>query len=382
MRQTSPWESQNILTVGSVDGVVVRASKPIPNASKTLNYLLRNHIPFLLLTNGGGRQESERIKEFNSKFSLEKPLNASHIVQSHSPLAKYVHPTENHKEGLKHKTVLVCGGDGENCRDVAHAYGFTSVVLPGDIYHHNPRIWPFSRHFKDYHASYAKPLPHGDKTKIDAIFVFNDPRDWGLDIQVILDLLLSHQGILGTYSSKNNDTSLPNNGYLQDGQPPLYYSNPDLLWATGYHLNRLGQGGFREALDGVWNALTGGPSRGSVLHKTLIGKPFPETYEFSERRLLHNLNEALGRKADDAGGNGGLKRVYMVGDNPDADVKGANTFRSPRGIEWISLLTRTGVYRDRPGRSPSWKPREIVDDVQAAVEWALRDSGWHEHKIS
>lgn len=66
--------------------------------------------------------------------------------------------------------------------------------------------------------------------KIDAIFVYNDPRDWAVDTQLILDLLLSKQGILGTYSEKNGDKSLPNNGWQQDGQPPIFFSNPDLFW--------------------------------------------------------------------------------------------------------------------------------------------------------
>ena len=100
-----------------------------------------------------------------------------------------------------------------------------------------------------------------------AILVFHDPLDWALDIQIVLDLLLSHEGILGTLSSKNGDKSLPNHGYLQDGQPTLYFSNPDLWWASEYHLDRLGQGGFREAFEGVWDAVTGGKANGVELKK-------------------------------------------------------------------------------------------------------------------
>lgn len=202
--------------------------------------------------------------------------------------------------------------------------------------------------------------------------MYNDPRDWGLDIQVILDVLLSRAGVVGTYSSKNGDTTLPNNGYLQDGQPPLYFSNPDLLWASAYHLSRLGQGGFREALEGVWRKVTDG----AELKKHVIGKPHRETYDFAEARLLARRREAV-----DAEGNPGeaaaLRTVYMVGDNPESDIAGANGYDSKQGIEWKSLLTRTGVYHDRPGRKPAHEPRAIVDDVKAAVQWALRDSGWH-----
>lgn len=158
------------------------------------------------------------------------------------------------------------------------------------------------------YASYARPLLP-PKTKVDAIFIFNDSRDWALDIQIILDLLLSEGGNLGTTSPLNDDPSLPNRGFQQDGQPPLYFSNPDLLWAAKYHLPRLGQGGFREALEGVWNALTGGKPRGVTLQKQMFGKPHQATFEFAERLLVEHRT-GLYREED---GKNGLKRVYMVG---------------------------------------------------------------------
>ena len=278
---------------------------------------------------------------------------------------------------MKDQCVLVLGGDYDRCRDVAENYGFTNVVTPGDIYAAHPEISPFSKVFKDYYKQFARPLrrpinPESpkDSLKIDAIFVFNDPRDWALDLQLVLDVMLSHEGVMGTYSSKNGDRSLPNNGYLQDGQPKLYYSNPDLIWASDYHLPRLGQGGFREAVDGVWNAITGGPREGADLHKIIMGKPFKPTYEFAERTLLRHRDTMYDNDAPN------LRRVYMVGDNPESDIRGANTYDSPHGIEWISLLTRTGVYKDMNGSKPSWQPRDIVDDVKAAVQYALKDSHW------
>lgn len=278
---------------------------------------------------------------------------------------------------------MVVGGESCNCRDVAEQYGFTNVVTPGDIYASYPEIWPFSQPFlKDYYRTFARPLPKPinqaspeKSLKIDAVFVYNDPRDWGLDLQIILDVMLSREGIMGTYSSKNGDRSLPNSGYLQDNQPPLYFSNPDLLWAAHYHLSRLGQGGFRESLEGLWRAVTAHAHQGTTpeLYKTVIGKPYKETYSFAEKRLLRHRDSLFGKRHPT-----GLKKVYMVGDNPESDIRGANTYDSPHGIQWVSLLTRTGVYKDRPGHQPTWEPRAIVDDVRAAVQYALKDSGWQQ----
>jgi HAD superfamily hydrolase (TIGR01456 family) len=194
-----------------------------------------------------------------------------------------------------------------------------------------------------YYKNFARPLPSPidpaspeSSLRIDAIFVYNDPRDWGLDAQIIKDVLLSTRGILGTLSSKNGDMTLPNRGYQQDGQPVLYFSNPDLVWASKYHLPRLGQGGFREALEGIWAAITGGPTNGVHLHKTVIGKPYKSTYEFAEKRLVLHRRNLFGEDCTR------LRRVYMVGDNPASDIAGSNNYESPNKTDWASILVQTG----------------------------------------
>lgn len=252
-------------------------------------------------------------------------------------------------------------------------YGFKSVVTPGDILNAYPGIWPFAKNFRDYYKSFARPLPRPiDPTdplkslKIDAMFVFNDPRDWGLDAQIIIDILLSNQGIMGTLSDKNGKSDLPNRGYQQDGQPPLYFSNPDLWWAASYHLPRLGQGGFREALEGTWAAVTGGPAQGVELIKTVVGKPYALTYRFAENQLLRNRSKIFDSESLPP-----IRNVFMIGDNPESDIRGANTYKSDHGSKWHSILVRTGVYR---GGTPAYEPTTIAEDVKHAVEWALQIS--------
>jgi HAD superfamily hydrolase (TIGR01456 family) len=243
-----------------------------------------------------------------------------------------------------------------------------------------PTIWPFNQIFFDYYKETSRPLPkpvdlqHPDASlKIDAVFVFNDPRDWALDSQVILDLLLSKDGVLGTYSDKNGDQSLPNNGWLQDGQPMVYFSNPDLFWAASYHLPRLGQGGFQASLQGVWEATTGGAS----LVKTIIGKPHAATYRYAENVLQKHRNELLGGTGRAKRVVSKLDRVFMVGDNPESDIRGANEYQSSDGTEWTSVLVNTGVFKK--GTKPAYKPDVIVDDVFDAVKWALKQEGWQNH---
>jgi HAD superfamily hydrolase (TIGR01456 family) len=259
-----------------------------------------------------------------------------------------------------------------------HRYGFKNVVTPGDILMAYPTIWPFNQIFSEYYHSSTRPLPtpidYKNPTKslkFDAIFVFNDPRDWALDSQIILDLLLSKDGVLGTMSPNNGDPSLPNNGWQQDNQPKLFFSNPDLFWATSHHMPRLGQGGFQASLEGVWNATT----NGALLERTVIGKPYAATYKYAERVLDMHRAQMLGGHGESKRTVNKLQRVFMVGDNPESDIRGANDFNSSHGTDWTSILVKTGVFQE--GTKPAYKPRVVVNDVLEAVKWALHQEGWN-----
>ncbi|KAM0798386.1 putative HAD superfamily hydrolase [Usnea florida] len=354
-----------------IDGVLLRSSEPLPRAHRTLSYLQTHSIPFVLLTNGGGKSESERVQQLSEL--LEVPLDTSMFVQSHTPFAELANG--HGQDNLKNKCILVVGGEGDKCRKVAEGYGFSTVVTPSDIISAHPTLWPFVS--LSHHKPFAKPLPPFPPStqhppthpapKIDAILVFNDPRDWALDTQLILDLLLSKAGHLGTLSPKNNNPHLPNRGYQQDAQPPLYYSNPDLFWASSYPLPRLGQGAFQAALEGVFNAVTGGPANGVRLQKHLFGKPTQGTFAFAENRLRKHRASQGGILPTPR-----LTNVYMVGDNPESDIRGANEYRSAEGTRWHSVLVRSGVYS---GGTPAYEPRVVVEDVWDAVRYGLRKEG-------
>lgn len=58
------------------------------------------------------------------------------------------------------------------------------------------------------------------------------------------------------------------------------------------------------------------------------------------------------------------RSIYMVGDNPESDIRGANLHG------WDSILVRTGVYKDEHG-DPKYKPTVTVDNVLAGVRWAI-----------
>lgn len=94
---------------------------------------------------------------------------------------------------------------------------------------------------------------------------------------------------------------------------------------------------------------------GQELESTSFGKPHKATYEYAE----NVLTKIQGHKP---------KRVYAVGDNPAADIKGANAYG------WSSILVRTGVFRG-PGNSSEFPATAVCDNVEEAVAWVLEREG-------
>ena len=130
----------------------------------------------------------------------------------------------------QYKTVLVVGGEGDKCRQVASGYGFQDVITPGDIIKDNNLTTPFRQltEDEDKHSN----LRNYGEIEIEAVFVFADSRDWAGDQQIILDLCMSKQGRLGTRSE------------TFDEGPPVYFAHNDVIWATSHSYSRIGMGRF------------------------------------------------------------------------------------------------------------------------------------------
>lgn len=239
----------------------------------------------------------------------------------------------------KYNTVLVIGGEGEKCRIVAEGYGFKDVVTPGDIIKDNADTTPFRKLTKEeYENSRTRDF---SKTKIEAIFVFADSRDWAGDQQIILDLLMSKGGVLGTRS----DTF--------DEGPPVFFSHNDVVWSASHDLTRLGMGALRLSLEAMYKAVTG-----KTLNTTAYGKPQIGTFQFATRLLQQWRKDTHGIDSPP-------DTVYFVGDTPESDVRGTNEFNNQSEQTWYSILVRTGVYQE--GTKPKFTPKATVDNVLEAV---------------
>lgn len=370
--RSSQLQQAPIAFVFDIDGVLMQTKNPIlPYAPMTLNYLKDHNIPFILLTNGGGQTEKARIDFLNEALSTsvsqadvgedpdsKKLLYTSQLVQSHTPMKNLA---------KKYKRVLVVGGLDPQARDVALSYGFEQVIRPIDIVRATPNVWPYTRYTQHELTHHSLPAKESkiETEPIEAVLVFNDPRDMGTDLQVTIDALCSENGLFGT-RRKSNASSKPS--------VPIIWSNMDLLWSTGYPIPRFGQGAFRISARELYKKL----NDGKELEDTVLGKPWPVSYAFAEWVLgeqWKHINGIGGNNSAEVVPDLGVrpkqklfKKVYMVGDNPESDIKGGNDYG------WETILVRTGVYKDRDFESNPKLARPtlgIFDNVWDGVSAAL-----------
>ncbi|PIL33835.1 hypothetical protein GSI_03541 [Ganoderma sinense ZZ0214-1] len=306
-----------------IDGVLLRGPHTIPAARRALDMLnganpMGVKIPFIL-------------------------IHVNQVVQAHTILKSVANKYAK-------KPVLVLGGRNDAVRKVAESYGFQHAYTTLDVLAWKPEVWPFHDLTPEERAS-AK---HADFSNlpISAIFVSHDPRNWSLDIQVMLDVIRSRGIIGGPYLDVDaHQSSYSSNASGHSSDPvELVFCNPDLLWKSDFAQPRIGQGAFREAFQAVYKAVVGSP-----YPCVQYGKPARATYDFAERVLRDRLEELNGGRIVGMD----MPRVYMVG-----DIAGANA------AGWPSVLVKTGVYEPARG-PPTHEPTYIAEDVEEAVRWAI-----------
>jgi HAD superfamily hydrolase (TIGR01456 family) len=319
-----------------IDGVLVHGDRLIPEGKRVLEILngdneLGIKIPHIFLTNGSGKPEAARCAQL-SKI-LHSPISTEQFIQSHTPmsaLAEY------------YETVLVVGGENYQCREVAKQYGFKDIIVPNDIVAAQPTLSPLKEFFTAEQRATSNPRDFS-KVKINAILVFSDSRDYATDLQIIMDLLQSEDGVLGTRAKDPVSQRIP-----------IYFSQGDLLCPTEHPTPRMSQGTFRIALEAIYKSITG-----VELERVVYGKPELATYKYADEVMtswmdtIHN-EERL------------PKNVYMIGDNPQSDIIGGNMYG------WNTCLVRTGVYQGEGNDKQNPASFGVFNNVLEAVQTALR----------
>ncbi|RAL64051.1 hypothetical protein DID88_003239 [Monilinia fructigena] len=288
-----------------IDGVLIRGGRPIPEAIEAMRMLNGDNeygvrIPYIFLTNGGGKTEAERCIDLSGQLDIE--VSPSPIYLWYEARAK-------------------------KCRQVAEGYGFRDVITPGDIIKDNEHTTPFrkltaeelknSRGGRDY-----------SKTKIEAIFVFADSRDWACDVQIMLDLAMSKGGYIGALSE------------TFDEGPPIYFSHSDIVWSAAHENVRLGMGALRKMTEMLFRDLT----KGKEL-ETIAGAKMNIAAIVLLRQFI----------------------LSVILPNPISEAR--NQYNEKAKNEWYSILVRTGVFQE--GTEPAYKPKATVDTVLDAVKHGM-----------
>ena len=359
---------QDIGFVFDIDGVLLKGKKRIAEATDTINYLSERKIPFILLTNGGGMTEKKRIDFINMTLQLtEHPINEDQLIQAHTPMRTLI---------PHHKRVLICGGPKDDVREVAEHYGFEDVIRPIDIIKANPTIWPYhmfsDEQIKEWGKDPALTKLDVDGTgckenlPIDSILCFNDSRAIGAELQLILDLLNSENGVLGT--RRDEKSSKPS--------IPIVFSNNDFLWSNEYKQPRFAMGALKIAVLTIYEKING-----CKLDQLTLGKPEKVCYDYAHHILIDWRDVLLGKKApgnqcspelNNPPVNSPFKKVYMVGDNPESDIMGGNNYN------WGTILVKTGVYQEGDfERNPeiSRPSLGVFPNVKEGVMQALKLNG-------
>lgn len=150
-----------------------------------------------------------------------------------------------------------------------------------------------------------------------------------------------------------------------------------MVFKNEFPTPRFGQGAFSTCFEALHEKLAGVPAP----HVRYFGKPNAAPYRLSEQLLVRQAAQlGLLDGAADGGGSGSspprlpFSAIYAVGDNPAADVRGANAAGAP----WVSVLvTKTGVAT---ADCPTDSAAVVVEDVEAAVDAGLhraRRDKWH-----
>ncbi|XP_051130909.1 uncharacterized protein YKR070W-like isoform X2 [Andrographis paniculata] len=316
-----------------IDGVILRGAAPIGNSERALRRLYDD--------SGGGIPESRRASDLSNLLGVN--ILPSQVVHGHSPFKTLLNRFENE--------FIVATGKGEPAV-VMSEYGFKRVVSIDEYVSHFKNIDPVAQ-YKRWTTVQDSNFSRNSKTvsscgdfsqSVKAAFVVSDPVDWGRDIQVLCDILTSG----GVPGKKLGD------------QPPLFFAADDLQYQAAFPSERLGMGAFRIALESVFNRIHDKP-----LEYTSFGKPNPFVFKNAETILQHLL-QSIDRKNTLVNGPS-FRTLYMIGDNPFVDVKGAHQAGHP----WFSILTRTGVFRQRDNHK-EYPANVVVDTVEDAIEFILR----------
>jgi len=341
--------------VTDIGGVLLRHKTAIPKVPDTVRLLKtklkdldpqqfpndESRIPFLCLTNDGEHLEKVKAEFLNGVLGLEKEnekFTSDDVLVNFTALRPVM---KDYQDRL-----VIVSGDGD-MHKTAKECGLTKFITLEEYSCLHPNMVPVSKLAKsgsveEMRKIIGERLNISDQSVFDkalqvhAIFILNDPPYWYEYTQIICDLLTTHNG--------NVAEKLPNQ--IPDQHIPIYTTNNDLVYPGPYHLPRFTLGAFTECLKHIYKQYFH-----KDLHVNLYGKPYETTFKYAEK-YLHEL------------ANRELSNIYMIGDNPHGDVRGA------KKLGWRTILVETGVFQKYDGieNDPTDPADYVVKDFNEAIK--------------
>ncbi|KAL2093900.1 hypothetical protein ACEWY4_011212 [Coilia grayii] len=312
-----------------IDGVLVRGRTPIPAAKQCFRTLVDRNgkykVPVVFVTNAGNCVRQTKAEQLSHLLEVE--VSPDQVMLSHSPLRIF--------SQFHDKCVLV-SGQGP-VLEVAHNLGFQNVITIDMLREAYPLL-----DVVDHHRRPKNSVPQTkDLPPIEAVILFGEPIRWETNLQLIVDVLLTN--------------GKPGNALTPFSYPhiPVLACNMDLLWMAEAKNPRFGHGMFLVCLESIYKKITGC----ELKYEALIGKPSVVTYNYAE--LL------IRKQAESLGWNAPVERLYAIGDNPMADIYGANLYNR--------YLKASHRVRDQMQAQGGGHPRQDIAE-EAGPDLTVGDS--------
>ncbi|XP_054844449.1 haloacid dehalogenase-like hydrolase domain-containing 5 isoform X2 [Eublepharis macularius] len=305
-----------------IDGVLLRGQLVIPAAKKALQKLTDSKgqfcVPVAFVTNAGNCSRDGKAEELSNALGFK--ISPDWVILSHSPLRLF-HTFHN-------KRILVSGQGpvAQNAKDL----GFQHIVTIEDV----RKAFPLLDMVDQSRRPKELPPPTTDFPAIEGIVLFGEPVRWETCLQLIIDVLLSN-------GNPGADLSTVPYPHL-----PILACNMDLLWMAEAKMPRFGHGTFLLCLESIYKKMTGK----ELKYEALIGKPSTVTYRYAEHIIKQQM-ECHGWMSP-------LRQLYAVGDNPMADIYGANLYN--RYLQAQAEVSVTAMVADIQGKERH-APKEDSD---------------------
>ncbi|KAK0407780.1 hypothetical protein QR680_003589 [Steinernema hermaphroditum] len=340
--------ASNFSLILDIDGVICRGRDLLPGVREAFELITdqkgRFSVPTVFLTNGSNSLRATKAMKLSELIGIH--IAPEQVIMAHSPLKMFSQLHEKH--------VLVVGQGP--VKELANHLGFRSVTQLEDLRVLFPHLdcVDFKRRKLDPFTCQISAF-----NPVEAIIFLGEPLRWESALQLITDVLITN----GDPASMKHKRSTKNYPHI-----PIVACNMDLLWMAekGLPLPRFGHGIFLHCLAAVYNKLTG-----HELHfDAFMGKPSEISYIHAAHCIQR---QAFTMKIECP------DTVYVIGDNPESDILGANLFSKYLKNRGYGRFDRFDIRNvDTEYESPLFDEHSSFDSIEHCVPVLVETGVYHQ----